>query len=205
MHSHVFLKLAIAAVALATMTQAQAERADRDKQVVIEYDRAVANLAAKSGTLEGNVILEQGTLRITAPKLNFKRDANDNVFAELFGSGAQRVTFRERREGYSDFTEGEAERAEYDQRANTIKLFNRARIVSAGNEMTSDYILYNTGTDEFLVDGQAPGSKTPSSANGTAAARSRMVLPPPSAREKQGEKQSEKQTDRPPEKQAEKK
>jgi lipopolysaccharide export system protein LptA len=161
---------------------AHAERADREQQVVIEFDRVNTNLNSASGTVEGNVILTQGTLKITAPKMNFKRDANDNVFAELLGSSAQRVTFREKREGFSDYTEGEADKAEFDQRSNTVKLFNRARITSGGNEINSDLIVYNTGTDEFLAGGQdaKPNSGAPS--------RSRLVLPAPSSRDKPAEK-----------------
>lgn len=160
-----------------------AERADREQQVEIEFDRASTKLNAASGSVEGNVILTQGSLKITAPKMNFKRDSNDNVFAELLGNAAQRVTFREKREGFSDYTEGEADRAEFDQRTNTVKLINRARITSAGNEINSDLIVYNTGTDEFLAGGQ---DAKPNS--GALPTRSRLVLPAPSSRDKPADK-----------------
>jgi lipopolysaccharide export system protein LptA len=179
-----WMKIAVAAAsgvaAMGVPFAAHAERADRAKPVVIEYDRLLANIDASTVVVEGNVILEQGTLRITAPKMNVKSDAEKNVFAELIGNDKQRVTFREKREGFNDYTEGEADRAEYDQRANSIKLMSRARITSAGSEITGDQVFYNSVTEEFKVDG------VPNSKPGTNAApqRGRLVLPPPNSRDK---------------------
>ncbi len=153
---------------------AAAERADRAKSVEIEGARSVNKLDESTGSLEDAVLI-QGTLKITAPKLTYRRDAKGNLFAELVGSETQLVTFREKREGFADYTEGQAVKVDYDQRADTIKLISRARVVSGGSLLTSDLIVYNTLTNEFQAG--LPAGAKPST--GAASERVRIVLPPP--------------------------
>lgn len=132
---------------------AGAERADR--QLPVAVDGAKLSLDKKDNTsvMEGDVVLTQGTLRIEAAKMRIKKDANDNAFAEIFGAPGKQVTFREKREGYNDFIEGVADRAEFDQRANTIKFFNNARVKSGGDVLTGDFLVYNTLTERFEASG----------------------------------------------------
>jgi lipopolysaccharide export system protein LptA len=155
--------------------QAFAEKADRAKNVEITYARLLSNIDQSDLTVEGDVVLAQGTLRITAERMRVKKDAKENVTAEIFGNTTQQLTFREKRDGSNEFIEGSADRAEFDQGANTLKLFSRAAINSGGNLLSGEYLSYNRVTSEFNVNGVQPGSKGVPTTNG----RGKLVIPPP--------------------------
>ena len=62
--------LALLAAALAAMRRPpRAERADRDKEIVVGADRLTADDANRTSTFEGNVVITQGTMRMTANKV----------------------------------------------------------------------------------------------------------------------------------------
>jgi lipopolysaccharide export system protein LptA len=133
-----------------------AEKADRSKEIVIDAARNTADQAKNVLVLEGMVTLEQGTMRITADKMTVKRDAEEFIFAELVALGGNQITFREKREGFNDFMEGTADRAEFDDKARTIKLFTRAKLKTGNDVLTGEYIYYNSDTQVIQADGQAP-------------------------------------------------
>lgn len=65
---------------------ARAERADSEKPVHLEADRATVQDANKLATFIGNVVLTQGTLIIRADKMTVKEDANGFQYATAFGN-----------------------------------------------------------------------------------------------------------------------
>jgi lipopolysaccharide export system protein LptA len=107
---------------------------------------------------EGNVILTQGTLTIRGDKLVVTQDAAgfQNGVATAAGKGL--ATFRQRRDGSTEYVEGEAERIEYDSRSEKARLFNRAKVTSGGDQVTGHYIEYDAITENYLAT-NAPGSK----------------------------------------------
>jgi lipopolysaccharide export system protein LptA len=160
---------------------AQAEKADRKKEIEIDAARQRADLANNVLILEGGVSLVQGTMRITAERMVVKRDDQQYIFAELFGSAANQVTFKEKREGFNDFMEGVADRAEFDDRANTIKLFTRARLKNGSDTLTGEYIYYNSESETIQADGSAPAAKPgqpTGAATTTGNGRVRIVIQP---------------------------
>jgi lipopolysaccharide export system protein LptA len=156
-----------------------AEKADRTKPIKIEASSNVVDQATNVLTLEGDVVLEQGTMRINAARMVVKRDAQEHIFAELFAKPGGQISFREKREGVNDYMEGVADRAEFDDKANTLKLFNRAKLKNGTDELSGEYIYYNSLTEVIQALGQIPNAKAdpkagvPSSDN-----RVRIVIQP---------------------------
>jgi lipopolysaccharide export system protein LptA len=136
-----------------------AEKADRLKPTNIEAKRGTIDEANKVRTMEGDVILVQGTMRITAEKMVVKEDATGNISAQAFGPSAGQITFRQKREGFSDFVDGVADRAEFDDKASTLKLFGRARLTSAGDVAEGEYIYFNTATEVYAIRNSAADDK----------------------------------------------
>src|SRR5689334_25164286 len=101
--------LAIAALA----SPAMAERADRDKQIVINADHSLGDDANKVITLTGNVVVTQGTMRITATKMTLKEDAKGN---RTYVANGAPVTFRQKRDKVDEWVEGFAERRSEERR-----------------------------------------------------------------------------------------
>jgi len=108
--------------------------------------------------LEGDVLITQGTMRITAERAIVK-DSEDGVYAELFGNAANQITFRQKREGESDFVEASADRAEFDDKTGSIRLFSRVHFKSGGDLVNSEYMQYNTNTEKMELRNQVPGVK----------------------------------------------
>jgi len=146
------------ALAACVATAALAERADREKEIVLLADKGVADDNRKVSTFEGNVIITQGTMRVTASKVTLSEKDN---FKYYVAYGAP-VTFRQKRDKADEWIEGTAERAEFDDRTDVVKLFNRAKVKSAQNELTGEYITYDMRREVAEVTGAPPGQQPPS-------------------------------------------
>jgi len=170
--------LTIIALAMAA-GHAAAEKADRTKPIEINAASGTSDLANNIQTLEGNVVLVQGTMRITADRMRLVRDAKDHIFAELFANAGGQISFREKREGFSDFMEGSADRAEFDDKANTIKFFSRAKLKNGGDELSGEFIYYNSVTEVLQALGRIPDAKGgPKVATPTGDNRVKIVIQP---------------------------
>jgi lipopolysaccharide export system protein LptA len=147
-----------------------AERADSDKPVHLESDRATVQDANKLATFIGNVVLTQGTLIIRADKMTVKEDANGFQHATAFGNLA---SFRQKRDGKDEYVEGWSERMEYDAKADKVQLFKKARLRRGQDEVHGDYISYDALNEFFQVTGN-----NDTSAQSHSEGRVRLVIQP---------------------------
>lgn len=150
---------------------AQAERADRDKPVNLEANRITIDDAKKTQVLEGNVQLIQGTLVIRAERIVVSQDASGFQKGIAYAAGNRLATFRQKREGKDEYVEGEAERIEYDGRADKVELFNQAYVKSGLDEVRGQYISYDGKTENYVATASAPGA-------GRSGERVRAVIQP---------------------------
>ena len=166
------MRIPLTAFALAALFAAPvaAERSDREKEIVVGADKLVADDANRTSTFEGNVIVTQGTMRMTAAKVTVKEDADRHKF--YVASGAP-VTFRQKRDKVDEWVEGFAERAEFDDRNDVLKLYSRARVKSNQNEITGDFISYDMKREVAEVSGAPPGKQAPTES------RVKVIILPP--------------------------
>ncbi|SFP96560.1 lipopolysaccharide export system protein LptA [Nitrosomonas cryotolerans] len=132
-----------------------AERADRDKPIHLEADRAtVEDVNRKDGNrisvFTGNVVLTQGTLLIRADKVVMKEDAYGFRYATAWGD---LVSFRQKRDGLNEYIEGWGKRVELDNKTDKIELFRKARLKRGLDEVQGDYISYDMDSEFFQVIG----------------------------------------------------
>ena len=137
---------------------ASAERADREKEIVVVADRTLGDDKTKLLTLEGNVVVTQGTMRITAARVTIREDGQKNKYYVATGSP---VTFRQKRDKVDEYVDGVAQRAEFDEKTDVLKLFTRARVKSGPNEITGDFISYDLTREVAEAAGAAPGATVP--------------------------------------------
>ena len=151
----------VTAIALMVPAIAFGERADREKAMDISSKSGMYEGTKETNVkkLDGDVLIERGTMRITAERAIVKETV-DGMFAELFGKSAGPITFKQKREGENDFVEASAERAEYDDNTGTIKLYSKVRFKSGGDLMESEYMVYNTYTEKMELRNQIPGAKS---------------------------------------------
>lgn len=139
---------------------AYAERADRDQAVNVEADSVEIDDQKKKAVFLGNVVLSQGTLMLKAERIVVTQGDSGFQSGIAYGKPAY---FRQKREGYDDFIEGEAERLEYSVEAEKIELFTNAKLKRGSDEVRGAYISYSALTEFFEVNsgdsnGTAPGS-----------------------------------------------
>lgn len=153
----------IALLAAGLLSSAQAANTDRQQPVNIEADRMTVDDRNKVHVFDGNVILTQGSLVIRGDKLVVTQDASGFQKGVATASGSRLATFRQKRQASSEFVNGEAERIEYDSRTEKARLFNRARVLSGGDEVRGHFIEYDAITERYVAinapgSGAAPGS-----------------------------------------------
>ena len=160
------LGILLVTVIASAATSAHAEKADRTKQTDIVFDVATVDQNKRVRTLEGNVVLTKGTMRFAAERMVVKEDETGFVTAEAFGGPNGQIAFRQKREGSNEMLEGVSDRAEYDEKADTLKLLSRARLKSGGDELKGEYIFYNSTTEVMQVRNAIPDGKgSPASVN----------------------------------------
>jgi lipopolysaccharide export system protein LptA len=140
------------ATVLAVAAPARAEKGDRDKPINFSGDTGDADLQARGGALAGNVIITQGTLSIRADRIVFKQNADNSLSATAYGNP---VAFRQKRDGVDEYYEGFAQRIEYDGAKELVELFDRALLKRGQDEIRSNYVSYNAGTEVFRAEGRA--------------------------------------------------
>ena len=153
------------------LSVAHAEKADRDQPVNIEADRVEVDDKKQEAVFEGNVVLTQGTLMLKADRIVVNQAENGFQSGVAYGNPAY---FRQKREGFNDYIEGEAERVEYHGEQEKIELFNKAMLKREGDEVRGNYISYSAATEFFQVMGNEPGA----TASGSSGGRVRAVIQP---------------------------
>ncbi|HLX24238.1 MAG TPA: lipopolysaccharide transport periplasmic protein LptA [Usitatibacter sp.] len=150
------LLLVLAFLALACA--ARAERADREKDMNAVMDHLHADDVAHTSTFVGNVVIVQGTMRLTADKVTVHQDPAGHKFYVAYGNP---VTFRQKRDNVDEYVEGYALRAEFDDLNDILKLYEKARVITGANVINGEYIQYDTNKELAEVQGAPPGTKLP--------------------------------------------
>jgi len=145
----------VLALFAALAAPASAERADREKEIVVGADHLVADDAKKTSTFEGNVVVTQGTMRMTAAKVTVREDPQRHKFYVASGDP---VTFRQKLDNADEWVEGFAQRAEFDDRNDVLRLYDHARVKRDQNEITGDFISYDMRRELAEVTGAPPGT-----------------------------------------------
>ncbi|MFZ3323349.1 MAG: lipopolysaccharide transport periplasmic protein LptA [Usitatibacter sp.] len=144
------------AACLALVPAAWAERADREKDIVINADHLYADDANRTSTFDGNVVVVQGTMRLTANKVTVREDPERHKFYVAYGNP---VTFRQKRDNVDEYVEGYAQRAEFDDLNDIVRLYEKARVTSNANVLNGEYIQYDMRKELAEVQGAPPGTK----------------------------------------------
>lgn len=141
---------------------AQAERADRDAPTNIEADKLQYDEGKQTSVFTGNVVLTKGSILIRGDRMVLRQLSDSMQTAVVTG---KRATFQQKREGIDQLINGLANEIHYDSRDETVRLVGEALIKRlecdvATDEITGGVIVYNARTEQFDVDGKAPGERS---------------------------------------------
>jgi lipopolysaccharide export system protein LptA len=167
--------LLASAAAVFSAGSVYAERADSNKPTIIDADSATGDDVTQIRTLVGNVVLQRGTLLMKAGRAVIKTDPEGYVYATFYAAPGGLATFRQKRDGGDIWDEGEAERIEYDNKLEIVKMFSKAKITTLEGkrktqEVQGPYLSYDSRKEVYSVENDVSGT---TKANG---GRVRMVI-----------------------------
>jgi lipopolysaccharide export system protein LptA len=164
--------VAVAALSLASLT-AMAERADSLKQAEVQFDTGNFDEVSQTRILTGNVVLNRGTLTVKADKAVLKESPEGYMYLTLTAAPGKVATFRQKRDGGPDlWVEGQAQRIEYDEHTELVKLFSNATVRQLENgrlstQVNGAFISYNNRTEVADVRNDASGENKPGGGRNT--------------------------------------
>ncbi|MYM70120.1 lipopolysaccharide transport periplasmic protein LptA [Pseudoduganella sp. FT55W] len=173
-------KLILSAALLLAACVAQAEKADSSKPTQITFDQLESDDVKQIKTFTGNVVLTRGTLLMKSPKAVVTEDPEGYQFVVLNSAPGVQATFRQKLDGAGDqWVEGQADRIEYDNKTELVKLYAKAQIkrlegAKAASQVDGEFISYDSRKEFFAV------KNTPSGESKPGAGRSTMVIQPSS-------------------------
>jgi lipopolysaccharide export system protein LptA len=147
--------VALAVTFIAFGPQAFAERADKTKAAVIIADRSSGDDLNQTQLFTGDVVLTKGTIILRADQLTTRQDPEGYNYGTAIATKPGKLAyFKQKREGVDEYIEGQAERIDYDEKTDTVKLCNRAvvkRLVAGrdADESRGDCIDYNSRTEVY--------------------------------------------------------
>ena len=137
-------------------------RADRGKPLEVEANRIWIDDAKKIQILEGDVIVIKGTMMLRADRVVITEDQYGFQKGVAFGGKDGLARIRQKREGKDEYSEGEAERIEYNTNSEVAEFFHRAWVKSGEDQVKGDYIWYDGISEKYLVTaGQNRDPKAP--------------------------------------------
>lgn len=171
-------QLVIIGLLLAAPWGVWAEKADRQKPINIEADNLDHDELKQTSIFTGKVLATKGTIVMRGDRIEVRQDPDGYQYGVIKPLSGHLAFFRQKREGVDEWIEGEAERIDYDGKADRLTLLGRAdfrryRGTVLSDQITGQRIIYDNLSDQFTVDGVVGGVKP---ANGSG--RVRAVLTP---------------------------
>ena len=156
---------------------AQARSSDREQPIVIEASAAEADNRAQVTVYRGDVIITQGTLRITGDTVWIHYDdANTITKAISVGKPAK---FRQLPDDKEDYMTAHADRMEYHADRDVILLLGNARYGEGKDKITAQRIVYDSRRGRVKAGAQADGGETTKDADASGESdRVRITITP---------------------------
>jgi len=157
---------------------------DRDQPIEIESDYAEIDDVHEIATYKGNVIVTQGSIRLTGDLMIVRYVKNNEVSqVTLEGKPAH---FRQQLDDSGQEMKGEALKIDYHAKDNLVYLIEEAKVSQRGQLYTGHHMEYNTESNVYKIKraiSAEPGTNT------STKDRVKMVLPPPRSASEKAQKQ----------------
>ena len=146
MLSRLHHRLATFALVLGCLFQApvQALSSDRDQPMHIEADHADINDQTGVHVYTGNVVVTQGSMRLTADHLTLQIEDGEIIEGVALG---QPATYKQRPDDRDEDVHAESLRMEYYAGNERIILIDQAEVTQAGDVFRSQRIVYDVAGD----------------------------------------------------------
>ena len=162
------------ALALSSFT-AHALSSDRDQPIVIEAATAEADNRTQVTVYRGDVIITQGTLRITGDTVWIHYDKNNKITKAI--SVGKPAKFQQRADNKKDFMKADADRMEYHADEDLILLLGNARYGEGKDKISAPRIVYDSRRGRVKA-GAKPGESEPGTGTTNESDRVRITITP---------------------------
>ena len=169
-------RLAAALLLLAGAAPAHALSTDSDQPIDIVADGAEHDDARRTTTYRGNVVIEQGSLHMTADTVVVLFDMHNRV-AKITSVGAP-AHFRQLPDGEAGYRKAWANRMEYLPERDLITLSGAARYEYDGGQVQADRLVYDSLAARFTALAESPASGEDARAAGKKPERVRIRIKP---------------------------
>ncbi len=150
--------LAFAAILGVASSSAQALSTDREQPIVIEAAAAEADNRTRITVYRGDVVITQGTLRITGDTVWIHFDDSNTITKAV--SVGKPAKFRQLPDGKEDYMTADAERMEYHADQDLILLLGNARYGEGKDKITAPRIVYDSRRGRVKAGANPDGSQS---------------------------------------------
>ena len=140
-NTHWLLASLLLLALLMCTSHALALSTDKDQPIEVEADSMEIDEGKGITIYEGNVEIQQGSIRVKADKVTIYQndDENDRIVAD-----GNPVRFRQRPDGKQEDVKGNAKRVQYYLNSELLYLINDAELFPGdGHKLASDHITYD--------------------------------------------------------------
>lgn len=124
---------------------------DRNQPVQLEADRGQLDQKTGTSIYEGNVVIIQGSLHLTADTATVYTQNGQFQRIEAFGKPA---VWRYKVSAEKEELHGTGQRVDYDVTKDLMSMTGNARVTQGNDVYTGDYIEYETKTDLVRARGE---------------------------------------------------
>lgn len=147
---------------------------DRNKEISLIADRATYNDKTGITTYTGNVVIEQGTLKINAASIVANLNSNRQI-STVNASGSP-AKFQQQLEANRGVARGEAQKIVYNAETGILNLSGNAYLYQDGASIRGNLLKYSMNKGDVEVSGGGTGG------SGDAKGRVQIIIPPSSSR-----------------------
>ena len=131
---------------------------DKNKDIEIESNSAYLDDTKNVSVYTGNVVVIQGSMRITGDKMTILYNEN-NVLDKIIMEG-QPATFRQMPDNSMVYDEAEALVMEYYESRSLIVLTDKARVKQGDRRLIADHVEYDTNLSQVRANINEATTKT---------------------------------------------
>ena len=147
---HLHSKLALAMLLALMARTATALPEDRNQPIQLEASRAQLDQKTGVSIYEGNVVISQGSMRLTADAVTIH--VKDNAFQRMEARGGP-VTFRYQPAANKPEIQGVSQQVEYDVAAAKVIMSGNARLTQGQDQFNGERIEYDLKDDVVRARG----------------------------------------------------
>jgi lipopolysaccharide export system protein LptA len=151
-------KYSIALLYFICTIQAHALTTDKNQDIEIESDTVYLDDTKSLGIYNGNVVIVQGSIRITGDKLTVFY-TTENELEKIIVEGLP-ATFRQLPDNSEVYDEAEALVMEYQENISRIILTKKAKVKQGERRLLAEHIEYDTELSQVRAKGGTPVDNT---------------------------------------------